>query len=85
MLTTPPFAKSSSAGYSPKTSIDLLVGDLVIPVAEIGSKRIKVRNPIELAPIAGVIRLRIDSNEILSDVLLPDGMTPSGCYHRIVI
>jgi hypothetical protein len=84
-MLTPRFAKPSSAGYSPATSIDLLVGDLVIAVAEVGSKRIKVRSAVSLAPAVGVIRLRIDANEIRSNVFLPDGIDSSSDYHRISV
>ena len=82
-MLAPHFAKQSSAGYSPTAHIDLLIGDLVIPLGEVGSKRIKVRNAVSVAPGAGVIRLRIDGKEICSSVLLPDGIDPASAYQRI--
>ncbi|HEV7299929.1 MAG TPA: hypothetical protein VGN72_11240 [Tepidisphaeraceae bacterium] len=79
------FERPSSAGYSPNTAIDLLVGDLVLPAAEVGGGRIKLRDPISFDASAGIIRLQIGDEEILTRVRLPDKLTATSSYQRIEI
>lgn len=61
----------------------LKVGDVILPIAQLGPDFIILESPIDLPTTEGEITLRVDASERRWPVTLPDGLSATAQRTRI--
>jgi hypothetical protein len=67
----------SKGGHSAQVKIQLLIGEKVIPVAQLGRDFLLLDDPFDLAPTNATLSLTIDDSHRSWPVQLPDGISAS--------
>lgn len=75
--------KSSQGGHSARVNMRLLVGELVVPVVQLGPDFLLVGEPLDLPPGEASMVLQVDESESRCKVFLPNGI--SAATNRVAI
>jgi hypothetical protein len=75
----------SKGGHSAQVKIQLVVGNRVVPVAQMGPDFLLVPEPFDLPPGDATLRLRIDESERSWEVRMPDGISAGSEEVRICL
>lgn len=67
-------ASSPATGYSATVRLELIAGDQVLELGQIGPDMIHVRTPISLPPCEADVVMHVDGHERHWPVFLPDGI-----------
>lgn len=68
---------ASPSGYSAEVQLRLVIGERVLPLAQVGPDRIVLRESADCPPTAAEIVMHVDGRERRWPVYLPDGISPT--------
>ena len=76
---------SGFSGYSPPISITLQVDATQFDVAAVGPDHLVLRSPRQIPPLSGTLVVKVDGQETIRRVMLPEGINPSKKRQPLVI
>ena len=77
-------ATPTNARHSAVVEMELRIGDLVIPIGQMGRDTIMTRHPTEHPPAYGTIVTTIDGKIKTGEVFLPNGITTQERWTKVV-